>query len=350
MLSSALLAFALSTISASALRDVSLKVTGPSEVNGVENLKVVATITNTGDETLKLLNDPYGPLSKVPTNTFTITTDARESPQFIGAKAKFVPSKAAERGAFTVLEPGKAIEVEHDISAAYNFTAPGEARYSFEANNVFYHVEEDGTVGDALYASHDDAHALSLSGKLVKARVSPTPTSRLSKRASYNGCSSSEQRALASAAPAAQTYVANALSYLQSHTSSTTRYTTWFGTYSSSRHSTVQSHYTNMNGNDYSSYSFDCTCDESGTYAYVYPEDFGTVYLCGAFWDAPLTGTDSKGGTLVHESSHFTDNAGTDDHVYGQSSCRSLARSNPTEAIDNADSHEYFAENNPSQS
>lgn len=58
----------------------------------------------------------------------------------------------------------------------------------------------------------------------------------------------------------------------------------------------------------------------------VYCSRHGTIYLCGAFWDAPVTvrsllvrdsapsqisissvqGTDSRGGTLVHESSHFT--------------------------------------------
>jgi peptidyl-Lys metalloendopeptidase len=40
-------------------------------------------------------------------------------------------------------------------------------------------------------------------------------------------------------------------------------------------------------------------------------------------------------------------NAGTNDHVYGQAGCKSLAKSNPTEAVDNADSHEYFSENDP---
>ena len=33
----------------------------------------------------------------------------------------------------------------------------------------------------------------------------------------------------------------------------------------------------------------------------------------------------------------------------GKSGCKSLAMSNPSKAIDNADSHEYFAENTPSQ-
>jgi len=41
--------------------------------------------------------------------------------------------------------------------------------------------------------------------------------------------------------------------------------------------------------------------------------------------------------------------AGTRDYVYGQSDARSLAISNPAQAIANADSHEYFAENTPSQ-
>jgi peptidyl-Lys metalloendopeptidase len=83
-------------------------------------------------------------------------------------------------------------------------------------------------------------------------------------------------------------------------------------------------------------------------YAYVYANDPYKIYLCGAFWRAPMRGTDSKGGTLVHEMSHFTVVAGTSDWAYGQSAARNLADSNPKRAIDNADSHEYFAENSPS--
>jgi peptidyl-Lys metalloendopeptidase len=39
--------------------------------------------------------------------------------------------------------------------------------------------------------------------------------------------------------------------------------------------------------------------------------------------------------------------AGTDDVVYGQTGAKNLANSNPGQAIQNADSHEYFAENTP---
>ena len=54
-----------------------------------------------------------------------------------------------------------------------------------------------------------------------------------------------------------------------------------------------------------------------------------------------------QGGTLIHEASHFIQNAGTKDHVYGQDDCKLLAQNDPDTAVDNADSHEYFAENDP---
>jgi peptidyl-Lys metalloendopeptidase len=47
--------------------------------------------------------------------------------------------------------------------------------------------------------------------------------------------------------------------------------------------------------------------------------------------------------------SHFTIVADTDDWAYGQSAAKSLAKSNPAKAVDNADSHEYFSENTPAQ-
>lgn len=91
--------------------------------------------------------------------------------------------------------------------------------------------------------------------------------------------------------------------YLTSHTSASTRYTTWFGTYTTARHNTVLDHFTKISGNTFSSYTYDCTCADSGVYAFVDPSDFGYVTLCGAFWNAPNTGTDSRGGTLIHEVS-----------------------------------------------
>ena len=87
---------------------------GPPAVDSVEHLKIVATITNTGDETLKVLNDPRGPLNKLPTDTFVITDAKGAQPSFTGIKLKYVPKTAATLGAYTILAPGKSVAVEHD--------------------------------------------------------------------------------------------------------------------------------------------------------------------------------------------------------------------------------------------
>ena len=99
---------------------------------------------------------------------------------------------------------------------------------------------------------------------------------------------------------------------------------------------------------DTAAVTFDCGCKKKNVYAYVYANQPYTIYLCGVFWSAPMTGTDSKAGTLIHEMSHFNVVASTDDWAYGQTAAKNLASTDPVKAIDNADSHEYFAENNPS--
>lgn len=138
----------------------------------------------------------------------------------------------------------------------------------------------------------------------------------------------------------------DSVSYLNSHSASNTpaRYQTWFGTATSSRYNTVSA---NLNAINYAidnqTLTFDCSCKKT-YFAYVYPNQPYQVYLCRAFWSANVLGTDSRSGTIVHELSHFTAVSGTDDIVYGQSGAESLAVSDPDQAIQNADSHEYFAE------
>jgi peptidyl-Lys metalloendopeptidase len=165
----------------------------------------------------------------------------------------------------------------------------------------------------------------------------------------YTSCSTSQKNALPSALSQALSYATNGSNYLNAGTAGA-RYTTWFGTYDSSRYSTVKSHFANIKSAlGTQPIAFDCSCTESGTYAYVYPTQPYKIYVCGAFWAAPNAGTDSRGGTIVHETSHFDVVANTDDLAYGQTAAKSLARKSPAKAIRNADSHEYFGENTPAQ-
>ncbi|WP_157437019.1 M35 family metallo-endopeptidase [Actinoplanes subtropicus] len=181
------------------------------------------------------------------------------------------------------------------------------------------------------------------------AGAAPATTERVTAAAgavtiTYRGCSSSEKTAIKQAVGDAATMSTKSQSWLAANPSGGGAYTTWFGTYSSSRFSRVTSAYSHITSELTSkTVTLDCTSDED-YYAYVYPDDPYVIYLCNAYWPAPATGTDSKAGTLIHESSHFTVNGGTDDHVYGQTAARQLAKSNPANAVDNADNYEYFAE------
>jgi hypothetical protein len=121
-------------------------------------------------------------------------------------------------------------------------------------------------------------------------------------------------------------------------------YVTWFGEFEQSRYDHVRSIFSSE-ASQFSgeTVTIDCDCDDSA-YAYVYPDDAYNIHVCKAFWNADLTGIDSMAGTLVHESSHFTVNGGTDDHVYGVSEGQELARSDPEKASNNADNIEHFVE------
>ena len=77
-------------------------------------------------------------------------------------------------------------------------------------------------------------------------------------------------------------------------------------------------------------------------FASVIPGGPVNIELARKFWSAPTTGVDCQAGVLVHEISHEV--WGTRDWVYGTIGCKSLALVNPTRAINNADSYEYFAE------
>ncbi|KAF5379183.1 hypothetical protein D9615_005984 [Tricholomella constricta] len=342
--SAVLTAIATCAVLVSATPKLSLKVSGPAVVDGVQNLKVITTVTNIGDEALKILNDPLSPLSTLPADTFTITDASGATPAFTGIRAKYVPSVAIAAGddALTNLGPGEFIELVHDLSEAYNFTYPGEGIYDIVANNLFHVVD---VFNEALPVYADaESHTAKLTGTLAVARS-------VNAKRTFNACTASQETDITAAVSSAQAYVSGAVDYLALHLGSSSRFTTWFGSFLSTRRLTVLGHFTaiSLNG-DLSTYTYDCNCNKPGVFAYVYPNTFGYIYLCNAFWSAPETGTDSKAGTIVHEASHFTKNGGTRDYAYGQPNCRKLANDQPDIAVKNADSHEYFAENNPAQS
>jgi len=160
----------------------------------------------------------------------------------------------------------------------------------------------------------------------------------------YTGCSTNQMSRLQTAHSNAITYSNKAKQHLAANSRGSSLYTWWFGSYLKKRFSTVVSHYNAINSAFATkSVTYDCSCTDD-YYAYVYPSRPYKIYVCNAFWQAPTTGRDSKMGTLIHEMSHFKVVASTDDYVYGATGAHNLALSSPNKAVDNADNHEYFAE------
>jgi len=164
-------------------------------------------------------------------------------------------------------------------------------------------------------------------------------------------CDSSRVTQIRTSDTNAGTLITRVVGYIRG-TCPSGNYVTWMGACDASRYATVQRNFNAIQSRHSAGYRADCagsSCS-ANIYAYVYPADTTyTVYVCGAFWNAPI-GTcnwDSKPGTIIHELSHFNSVAGTSDIAYGTTACQNLARTNPSQAIRNADNHEYLAESCP---
>lgn len=304
-----------------------------------DGVLVNVTISNPNKNAIRILRW-YTPFDGVKHDLFAISVNGKPA-EYIGAEFK---RPAPTDKDYIVLAGGESLDTVIDLSSFYDFSESGyyQISYKAEGSNIFS-KEANMLAGADSLASN--GVQIWVSGRETKL-PEESPVDSVVGSTSYTGCSTSRQSSLLTARNNAYNYSVNSLNYLNAGTVGS-RYTTWFGTYSSSRYSTVRSHFSSItNAMNNASVRFNCTCTDSA-YAYVYPTQPYTIYLCNAFWSAPSTGTDSKAGTLVHEMSHFNVVAGTDDWAYGQTAAKNLARTNTTRAVDNADSHEYFAENTP---
>jgi peptidyl-Lys metalloendopeptidase len=307
--------------------------TGSSALSARDDVQVTVTLTNISSHAVQLLKWNT-PVDGIDDDLFTVTRDGT-AVEYIGRHYKRAAPQAED---FLTLAPGESLTRTVSLAGFYDLSETGTYTLSYS---------EETHQGVSQFRSN--SVSLRIEGR---PNILPEPQSEgvVSGFAlSTANCTSTRASAISTAFNSAKTYATNSLSYLTNTTpGNTSRYKTWFGTYSSTNWNTAKSHFTSIKSAfDTKSVIVDCSCTSSA-YAYVYPASPYRIYVCNAFWNAPNTGTDSKAGTLVHEMSHFNVVAGTDDNAYGQSACKSLAISSPTRALDNADSHEYFAENTPS--
>lgn len=291
-----------------------------------------------------------------------------ERVDYEGALIKRATPTARE---FTVLRPGQTWRSVVDLAATYDMSAPGDYTVTLASPLQFaslsggkrlvsktglpllltsppLRVWHEG--GTAPYAAQIDSVGLRGFRSAGCHPSKPKCTQASNTVVTFVGCSANQVADATTAVNAARTYSENAKGYLAAGTVGA-RYTTWFGAYTSTRYATASNHFVSIDAAmdlNAGQIKINCGCDDD-YYAYVYPNNPYEIFVCQAFWSAPMTGTDSKAGTLIHEMSHFNIVAGTGDFAYGQTNARNLALSNPNNALRNADNHEYFAENTPAQ-
>jgi peptidyl-Lys metalloendopeptidase len=311
-----------------------------SAFDASQDVLVTVTYSNNTRHTVRVLKW-FTAVEGVEEPLFVVTRDG-EPVSYVGAHYK---RPAATGQDYISLRAGESISGVVNLGEHYDLSQSGqyEIFYGVAAFNLFNEKSNAFNFKDVLTS---EKITLQLAGRLPQARPTPPPTP-VPGGNTFNACTASQQTDIVAARAQAETYSQNASNYLNGINSGTPRYVEWFGIFSTSRHNTVKNNFAKIfTAFDTAGINFDCKCKQP-YYAYVYPNQPYNIYLCKYFWLAPLAGTDSKAGTLIHEMSHFDVVAGTDDFVYGLEGARDLADSNPDDAIRNADNHEYFAENTP---
>jgi peptidyl-Lys metalloendopeptidase len=298
-----------------------------------QDVVVTVTIRNTS-RTWQYVPKWQTPFGGVEAPLFDVTRDGLPV-TYLGIQVKRAPPTSAD---VIALAPGAARSSRVELSALYRMDITG-------AYTIRYRADRLQAAMAPLAAS------VWIDGRLPRGmpESSYEPVARATPAGSglaFNQCSNAQQDSIAASVQAAQTMAQDGDAYLRAGALAE-RYTNWFGPLDEARTAAVSRHFEAIRDAFATRpITVDCACTRPW-YAYVYPDRPYTIHVCKAFWTAPMTGTDSKGGTLVHEMSHFTVVAGTDDWAYGQAAAGALAGSNPDRAIDNADSHEYFGENTP---
>jgi len=336
----ALLAFAGNVPAQSSKGSLHVEIAFQQEIhNSGDAVLVDVSITNTGKGAARILRW-FTALNGVEEALFDVRVDGREV-EYVGRHYKRPEPTDKD---YVVIQPGRTMTATVDLADYYDMSATGmySVRYAVESFDLFSKYNGMLSKRDTLTSN---PAASWVDGRQGKRPQPPPPTGG---QTSFTSCSSTQANTITNARAAAANYSQDSRNYLSAGLTGP-RYTTWFGVVTSARYSTVKSNFEAIDDAlDGASMNFNCGCNQN-YYAYVYPNQPYNIYVCRVFWQAPTTGTDSKAGTIIHETSHFNVVAGTDDVVYGQSGAKSLAISNPGKAVQNADSHEYFAENTPKQ-
>ena len=322
-----------------------------TEIEAGDRVVVRVAIANPDDEAVRVLRRAVG-AGGLMVPAFAVTR-AGGDVAYVGPITKVGEPAPSD---YLTVPAHDVVTYEVDLSRAYAFDASAVYAIRLAAADAALVVDADGD--PVLRQLGSPTIRVAVAGR--PAWKAPDPAAATlrtigTRTVSYSGCAGpaatvgTEQQRIAQSLVDAEAYAREAVAYFGDRRAGA-RYQTWFGAYDATRWQRVRGHYTRalaaLVDETIEVVCHDVGCT-SGVFAFVFPNQPYRVYVCGAFWSAGATGTDSRAGTMIHEIMHFTVIAGTDDHAYGQDDAAALAVSDPGRAVDNSDNHEYFSENTP---
>ena len=314
---------------------VSLSIT-QSDFAAEEDVLVTVTIFNPTRHTMRILKW-FTPAEGVEEALFAVTRDGQKV-RYLGPVYKRPPITGKD---YITLKAGESLVQTVNLGEYYDLSVSGVYEIAYDVSSFNLYNEKGNVFKDNLQSD-------AISAKVTGRKKPPPPPDPEPGETVFSSCTEDQQAILLDARAAASNLAADSENYLLAGIQGL-RYTTWFGVYDAARYGTATTHFIAISdAMDNAGITFNCKCKQP-YFAYVYPSDPYKIYVCKVFWQVSLTGTDSQAGTLIHEMSHFDVVAATDDYVYGQTGAMELAITNPENAVNNADNHEYFAENTPYQ-
>jgi len=293
------------------------------------------------------------PLDGIRAHMFNVVSEDHEQATYIGMLVKRAPPTNQD---FATLVPGQSVSAIVDMAKAYSLSKATTYTISLHSVLSYFHPAR----GDGRLLGGSPLGSATLISKPVQMKIR-TPliqpmrdTNRTRHLLGENyKCTITSRATIAkTAVQNAGTYITKSLNYLNT-ANCDAEYVKWFGKYAgTSNWNIIKMHFQKIS-DLLAKKTFAVDCDpsqcSSGVYAYVYPNDSQlTVNLCSAFWSASSSmNYDCQPGVFIHEMSHFTVIAGTDDVTYGTNGAMELAKKTPNKAILNADNHEYFFESQP---
>ena len=313
-------------------------------LNQQNNGSIAITLTNSSTKDIKVLkwNTPLE--DRLNANLFLLKNGTKNI-SYIG---RLVKRGTPEDSDYTIFSAGEKRLITIELPQYYKMTQKGNYTVFYQGS-----FKLQGIVNNKTILKKAKLVTPPLKFFFIPTEKKNLRTNKISKN--FNGCKQSKITIIENAHISAKEMAKEAFSALNNAPKNTTsdRYKTWFGVSNNQRQSTLTSNFNNIyNALMVKKIQYDCTSCFSetlydSTFAYVSPNEPYDIYLCGSFWTANKTGSDSQAGTLIHELSHFEVIAGTEDIRYGNDDSKQLAITSPPKALNNADNYEYFAENTP---